>query len=76
MTIPPSDLHVSQLLHNMVEMEASNLFISAGATIQMRIHGVLQPVTEQPLLPGQTRQLAGQFLSKNQLADFFSWQKS
>lgn len=70
MTETMQGLQFSQLLHNMVEKEASDLFISAGAMIQIRINGALQPVTSQPLLPGQARLLAEQFLSKQQLTDF------
>lgn len=45
------------MLRKMVEVKASDLFITAGRAPSLKVHGKLHSLTEQPLTPQQSKEL-------------------
>jgi len=50
-----------------VQRGASDIHIKAGDVFKARIDGVLQPLTKQRLTPGQTRAIALQLITKEEI---------
>lgn len=62
----------TQLLKVMVERDASDLFITAGARPTIKADGTLKPLTKDPLKPSQARALVYSTMNDKQLAEFES----
>ena len=62
-----SHLDIEGLLVHMVESGASDLILTAGAPPQLRIHGLLRPVGDEPLDATATKSLAYSLLSMKQI---------
>jgi twitching motility protein PilU len=67
---PEDDL--SRYLSMMVTEGASDLFISAGSAIAMKIQGVVRRIEEPPLDPVQTQRLAYSVMREAQIREFES----
>lgn len=61
---------LNDLLKLMVERKASDLHISAGASIQIRIDEKLVPVDDRVLTPEESRELSYSVLSEEQIKKF------
>jgi len=61
---------MERLLSLMAERQASDLFISAGAAVQIKINGSLIPVNQQALDPGAVERLLREVLSDRQWSEF------
>lgn len=60
----------TQLLKVMVEKDASDLFVTAGARPTIKADGTLKPLTKDPLKPSQSRALVYSTMNDKQLAEF------
>ncbi|MFC4161165.1 PilT/PilU family type 4a pilus ATPase [Chitinimonas lacunae] len=56
----------------MAERQASDLFVTAGAPIQVKIQGILHPVNQQVLQPEHSKRLAYEMMSEEQIQTFES----
>jgi twitching motility protein PilU len=56
----------------MAEKQASDLFISCGAPINLKVNGVVQPVSTQPMDVETVRRIAYELMSKEQAREFES----
>lgn len=65
-----SDLELVSFLRKMVEDRASDLFITAGRAPSLKIHGKLNPLTEQPLTPQQAKELVLNSMNPSQRESF------
>jgi twitching motility protein PilU len=62
--------HLNQLLSAMLEAKASDMFITDGAPVSLKIDGKMTPITQQPLSAALTRLLAESLMTDAQRADF------
>ncbi len=62
--------HLNQLLQAMIEAKASDMFITDGAPVSLKIDGTMTPITQQPLSPSLTRMLAESLMNAQQQAEF------
>lgn len=60
----------TQLLKVMVERDASDLFVTAGARPTIKVDGTLKPLTKDSLKPSQARALVYSTMNDKQLAEF------
>jgi twitching motility protein PilU len=65
-------MNLEPFLKLMVEMDASDLFFSVGATVNAKVEGLLRPVTETRLQPGSIKTLAYGIMSDAQIQEFES----
>jgi twitching motility protein PilU len=56
----------------MAERQASDLFVTAGSPVQVKIQGVLYPVNKQILAPDHVKALAYELMTEDQRATFES----
>lgn len=61
---------IVQLLHSMVQKKASDLFITAGARISLKIDGRVLPTSLPELTPETARELAYELMSPEQVRVF------
>ena len=61
---------MKRLLELMAEKKASDIFISCGAPISIKINGVTMPINQQIVTPDTVRALMKEILTERQLADF------
>ncbi len=61
---------ITPLLKLTVEKQASDLFISDGAPIQIKIEGVTMPVNDQKMAPEMVRRIAYEMMTAEQIAEF------
>ncbi len=61
---------IVQLLHSMVQKQASDLYITAGARISLKIDGRLLPTSLPELTPESSRELAYELMSPEQIQRF------
>ncbi|MDK2125382.1 PilT/PilU family type 4a pilus ATPase [Parachitinimonas caeni] len=54
----------------MAERQATDLFVTAGAPVQVKIQGVIHPVNKQVLSPDHVKQLAYELMNDEQISDF------
>jgi len=64
------ELKIRQLLQVMVEQDASDLYLMAGAPPGYRINGVIRRLGETEVNPAIIEQLADKLMSEKQKADF------
>ncbi|MEJ2565811.1 MAG: PilT/PilU family type 4a pilus ATPase [Gammaproteobacteria bacterium] len=63
-------MHIDSFLHAMVQRGASDLFITADSVPSLKIHGSLEKLDYDILLPEASRDLACSVMSRNQQVEF------
>jgi twitching motility protein PilU len=63
-------MFVTPLFKMMADKQASDLFFSAGAPIQIKINGVVTPVNSQPLDPDMLKRICYELMSEAQVKEF------
>jgi len=63
-------MYLDRLFKLMAEKQASDLFISCGAPINIKVNGVVQPVSTQPMDMDTVRRIAYELMSKEQAREF------
>ena len=63
-------MYLDRLFQLMAEKQASDLFISCGAPINLKVNGVVQPVSTQPMDLDTVRRIAYELMSKEQAREF------
>ena len=63
-------MYLDRLFKLMAEKQASDLFISCGAPINLKVNGVVQPVSTQPMDVETVRRIAYELMSKEQARQF------
>ena len=63
-------MYLDRLFKLMAEKQASDLFISCGAPINIKVNGVVSPVSTQPMDPETVRRIAYELMSKEQARAF------
>jgi twitching motility protein PilU len=61
---------MKRLLELMAEKQASDIFISVGAPISIKINGVTMPINQQIVTPDAVRALMAEILNERQLKEF------
>ena len=61
---------ISKFLIMMMEKGASDMFITSGAPIQLKVEGTMYPLGDQPLPPEATQMIAEKLMSSQQKAAF------
>jgi len=61
---------MKRLLELMAEKKASDIFVSVGAPISIKINGVTMPINQQIVTPDTVRALMAEILSERQLREF------
>ena len=65
-------MFVTPLLKLMADRQASDLFFTAGAPIQIKINGTVMPVNNQVLDAGQVRSITYEMMTEAQIREFES----
>src|SRR5205814_894026 len=65
-------MYLDRLFKLMAEKQASDLFISCGAPISMKVNGVIAPLTNQPMDIDTVRRVAYELMSEDQARTFES----
>lgn len=63
-------MFLDPLFNLMAEKQASDLFFTAGAPIQIKINGRVMPVNAQVLDPAAVKQIAYEVMSEDQIRDY------
>jgi twitching motility protein PilU len=63
-------MYLDRLFKLMADKQASDLFISCGAPINMKVNGVVTPVSTQPMDPETVRKIAYDLMNKEQAREF------
>lgn len=63
-------MFVTPLFRLMAEKQASDLFFTAGAPIQIKINGVVMPINNQVLDPEQVKKICYELMSEAQIKEF------
>ncbi len=63
-------MYLDRLFRLMAEKQASDLFISCGAPINIKINGVVAPISTQPMDLETVRRIAYELMSKEQAREF------
>ncbi len=63
-------MFLDRLFKLMAEKQASDLFISCGAPINLKVNGVVAPVSTQPMDPETVRRIAYELMNKEQARAF------
>lgn len=63
-------MEMFQLLKAMVDQDASDLFLSAGAPPNIKIEGATRPLPLPPLKPGEAKELAYSVMNERQMRQF------
>ena len=63
-------MYLDRLFKLMAEKQASDLFISCGAPINLKVNGMVQPVSTQPMDVETVRRIAYELMSKEQAREF------
>jgi twitching motility protein PilU len=61
---------MKRLLELMAEKKASDIFVSVGAPISIKINGVTMPINQQIVTPDAVRALMAEILTERQLKEF------
>ncbi len=65
-----SSIDFTSFLKLMAHQKASDLFITAGMPPSMKVHGKIQPITQNPLTPQQSRDLVLNVMTPPQREEF------
>jgi twitching motility protein PilT len=69
----PDDVHINDLLEQVIDQRGSDLHLTAGSHPVIRVNGELRPLTEFPVLNGsQVRQMVYSIISQKQREKFES----
>ena len=63
-------MYLDRLFKLMAERQASDLFISCGAPINIKINGVVSPISTQPMDVESVRRIAYELMTKDQAREF------
>ena len=63
-------MYLDRLFKLMAEKQASDLFISCGAPINIKVNGIVQPVSTQPMDVDTVRRIAYELMNKEQAREF------
>ncbi len=63
-------MYLDRLFKLMAEKQASDLFISCGAPINIKINGVVAPVSAQPMDVETVRRIAYELMTKDLAREF------
>ena len=63
-------MFIEKLLQLMSEKKASDIFISAGSPLSIKINGTIMPVNPAPMDAEQTKKIAYEMLSPRQIEAF------
>ena len=63
-------MYLDRLFKMMAEKQASDLFISCGAPINIQINGVVAPIATQPMDVETVRRIAYELMTKDQAREF------
>jgi len=63
-------MYLDRLFKLMAEKQASDLFISCGAPINIKINGVVAPIATQPMDVETVRRIAYELMTKDQAREF------
>ena len=63
-------MYLDRLFRLMAEKQASDLFISCGAPINLKVNGVVAPISTQPMDVETVRRIAYELMSKEQAREF------
>ncbi len=63
-------MYLDRLFKLMAEKQASDLFISCGAPINMKVNGIVAPVSTQPMDIETVRRIAYELMTKEQAREF------
>ena len=63
-------MYLDRLFKMMAEKQASDLFISCGAPINIKINGVVSPISTQPMDVEAVRRIAYELMTKDQAREF------
>ena len=63
-------MYLDRLFKLMAEKQASDLFISCGAPINIKVNGVVSPISTQPMDVETVRRIAYELMSKDQAREF------
>ena len=63
-------MFVKPLLKLMSEKQASDLFFTSGAPIQIKINGVVMPINDQSLDPEQVKKICYELMNEPQIKEF------
>jgi twitching motility protein PilU len=63
-------MYLDRLFRLMAEKQASDIFISVGAPINIKINGVVHPVSTQPMDTETVRRIAYELMSADQAREF------
>jgi twitching motility protein PilU len=63
-------MFLDPLFKLMAEKQASDLFFTAGAPIQIKINGVVMPINSQVLDPAAVKKIAYEVMSEDQVKDY------
>jgi twitching motility protein PilT len=67
----PDDIHINDLLGNVIDWHGSDLHLTAGSPPVVRVNGDLRPIPELPVLNGsQIRQMVYSILTQKQREKF------
>ena len=59
-----------RLFQLMAERQASDIFVSAGAPIHIKIHGTVLPINQQIMEPAVIQRMAYEMMTPEQVARF------
>ena len=65
-----TDMYLDRLFKMMADKQASDLFISCGAPINIKINGVVSPIATQPMDVETVRRIAYELMTKDQAREF------
>jgi len=63
-------MYLDRLFRLMADKQASDLFISCGAPINIKVNGVVAPISTQPMDVETVRRIAYELMSKEQAREF------
>ena len=63
-------MFATPLFKLMAEKQASDIFFTSGAPIQIKINGVVMPINDQALVPEQLKTICYELMSENQVKEF------
>jgi twitching motility protein PilU len=66
----PNDMYLDRLFKLMADKQASDLFISCGAPINIKINGVVTAISTQPMDVETVRRIAYELMTKDQAQEF------
>jgi len=66
----PNDMYLDRLFKLMADKQASDLFISCGAPINIKINGVVSAISTQPMDVETVRRIAYELMTKDQARVF------